>query len=162
MLPTYTTILVTTDLSPNSEYAFKHAVMLARQNRADIYLLHVVPEVDATFRSYISAVMGEGELDRLEKEQEGTAIENIKEELDRFARTELAEFPDDLERFVGTLVKRGDPVVEILRVADELKVDAIVMGTHGKGQLSYTFLGSVTKKLLRKSKYPVFAIPLPD
>jgi nucleotide-binding universal stress UspA family protein len=35
------------------------------------------------------------------------------------------------------------------------------MGTHGKGVLSQTFLGSVTKRVLRRTRKPVFIIPLP-
>jgi len=94
--------------------------MLARQNRADIHLLHVVPGIDATFRSYISAEIGEGQLDKFEREHEGTAREKIKWEIEHFAKTELANYPEDLKRFVGTIVRHGDPVVEILRVADEI------------------------------------------
>jgi nucleotide-binding universal stress UspA family protein len=67
MLPSYQNILVTTDLTPDSEHAFKHAVMLARQSMAKIHLMQVVPEIDASFRSYVSAVMGSGNLDRFEK-----------------------------------------------------------------------------------------------
>ena len=63
MLPSYKNILYATDLTPNSEYAFKHAVMMARRSQAKIHLLHVVPEIDAGFRSYVSAVMGEGKLE---------------------------------------------------------------------------------------------------
>jgi len=162
MLPNYQNILVTTDLTPNSEYAFKHAVMLARQSKAKIHLLHVVPEIDATFRSYVSAVMGSGNLDKFEKEHETEAQAEIKRELDHLAQTELMEFPEDLERFVGSIVTHGNPVAEILKTADNLQADVIVMGTHGKGELGYTFLGSVTEKVLRKSKRPVFAVPLTD
>jgi len=162
MLPNYKNILVTTDLTPNSEHAFQHAVLLARHSNAKIHLLHIVPEIDSSFRSYVSAVMGEGKLDQFEKEHELAAQEEIKRELDNFAKTELANFSEDLKRFVGSIVVHGSPVAEILKTADELQADTIVMGTHGKGKLAYPFLGSVTEKVLRKSKRPVFAIPLPD
>jgi len=162
MLPSYQNILVTTDLTPNSEHAFKHAVMIARQSNAKIHLLHVVPEIDSNFRSYVSAVMGEGNLDKFEKDHESEAKNKIKRELDHFAKTELTNFPQDLERFVGSIVAHGNAVAEILKTADSLQADVIVMGTHGKGELEYTFLGSVTEKVLRKSKRPVFAVPLSD
>jgi len=35
------------------------------------------------------------------------------------------------------------------------------MGTHGKGWITYTFLGSVAERVLRRSRKPVFIIPLP-
>ncbi len=160
MLPSYKTILVTTDLSPNAEHAFKHAVMLALQSKGNIHLLHVVPEVDASFRSYVSAVMGQGQLEKFEKDHEVEAREEIKNELDHLAKTELTNIPEALDRFVGTIVIHDDPVTGILKTADAIQADAIVMATHGKGALEYTFLGSVTEKVLRKSKRPVLAIPL--
>ncbi|GAB4181401.1 MAG: universal stress protein [Geothermobacteraceae bacterium] len=161
MLPKYKTILVATDLTPNSENAFKHAVMLAREHNADIHLLHVIPEVDATFRTYVSAVMGEGKLNEFEKAHEDEAKEEVRREIDLFARTELKDHPEDLKRFAGTTVVHGHPVPTILKLADELDADVIVMGTHGKGALEYTFLGSTAEKVLRKSKRPVFVVPLP-
>jgi len=37
----------------------------------------------------------------------------------------------------------------------------IFMGTHGQGGVSRTFLGSMAKKVLRRTRKPVFIIPLP-
>jgi len=37
----------------------------------------------------------------------------------------------------------------------------IFMGTHGKGIVSQTFLGSMAKKVLRRTRKPVVIIPLP-
>ncbi|PNU21553.1 universal stress protein [Geothermobacter hydrogeniphilus] len=162
MLPQYQNILVTTDLSPNSEHAFRHAVMLARHNDARIHLLHVVPEIDATVRSYVAAVMGEGKLEDFEAQHETRAQAAIHAEIDHFATTELTDHPEDLKRFAGSIVTHGPTVAKILQVADQIKADVIVMGTHGKGALEYTFLGSTAEKVLRKSKRPVFAIPLPN
>ncbi len=161
MLPVYKTILVTTDLTPNSEHAFKHAVVVARQTDAKIHLLHVVPEIDNTFRTYVSAVMGEGKLAEFEKTHEEDAKQEVRQELEHFAHTELEDHPEDLARFAGVTVLHGHPVPQILKTADELDADLIVMGTHGKGALEYTFLGSTAEKVLRKSKRPVFVVPLP-
>lgn len=160
MLPIYKNILVTTDLSPNSEHAFKHAVMLARQSNAKIHLLHVVPEVDAQIRGYVATIVGEGKLDRFAQEHEQEARDEIKRELDHFAKEELADFSEDLQRFAGAVVVHGQPVAQILKVGDDLDADVIVMGTHGKGEIGYTFLGSVAEKVLRKTKRPVFIVPL--
>jgi len=161
MLPNYKNILIATDLTKNSEHAFKHAVLLARHSKARIHLLHVVPGIDAGFRSYVSSIMGEGKLEEFESRHEEGARTEIKRELEEFARKELADHPDDLERFAGAIVVHGSPVAQILQTADRLDADLIVAGTHGKGALEYTFLGSVAEKLLRKSRRPVFVVPLP-
>ena len=161
MLPLYKKILVTTDFTPNSDNAFKHAVMLARQNDAKIHLLHVLPQVDSSMRSYLSSVLGESRLEEFEHINMEKAQVELKKNLDDFAKTELEKFPEDYARFAGAEVVTGHPVVKILEIADRLDADVIVMGTHGKGALEHAFLGSVTEKILRKTTRPVFAIPLP-
>jgi nucleotide-binding universal stress UspA family protein len=159
MLPKYQKILVATDLTPNSEHAFKHAVVLARYYDASVYLLHVVPEVDASVRSYVSTIMGQGSLDKFESRHEEEARKEIRQELETFAREELAGHREDLERIAGVNVLHGHPVARILQEADRIGADLIVLGTHGKGAVDYAFLGSVAEKLLRKSRKPVLIIP---
>lgn len=161
MLPAYQDILVATDFTPNSDHAFKHAVMLARLHQAKIHLIHVVAQVDTSMRSYISAVMGQDQLEELEQSHEQEAHATLKKQLHDFAEKELAEFPDDLKRFAGAEVFTGNPVSCILTEAARLNADVIVMGTHSKGALEHAFLGSVAEKVLQKSNRPIFVIPLP-
>ena len=160
MLPNYSDILVATDLSQSAINAFKHAVMMARRNQARIHLLHVVPEVDASMRAYISALMAKGSLDQFETQHEEDARLKIRRRLKQFAEDELANLPEDLERVVTVEVALGHPVIKILETADRLNVDVIVMGAHGKGAIEHAFLGSTTEKVLRKTRRPVFVIPI--
>ncbi|MEZ5120325.1 MAG: universal stress protein [Solirubrobacterales bacterium] len=54
----------------------------------------------------------------------------------------------------------GRPAEAIMRVADELDADAIVVGTHGHGRLE-ALLGSVSHELVRHSTRPVTVLPPP-
>ena len=60
------------------------------------------------------------------------------------------------------LVSTGHAAEEILSTADEKECDLIVLGTHGKGFLAHTFLGSVASAVLHRTRKPVFIIPLPS
>jgi nucleotide-binding universal stress UspA family protein len=60
------------------------------------------------------------------------------------------------------LIRLGNPVQEILKAVDEEGCDVIVLGTHGKGFLKQTFLGSVSSSVLIRTQKPVFVIPLPS
>jgi nucleotide-binding universal stress UspA family protein len=60
------------------------------------------------------------------------------------------------------LVRPGHPVEEILKVADEESCDVIVLGTHSRGFLQQTFLGSVSSSVLFRTRKPVFVVPLPS
>ena len=49
-----------------------------------------------------------------------------------------------------------------MNTANEEGCDVIVLGTHGKGFLAHTFLGSVSNAVLHRTRKPVFMIPLPS
>jgi len=66
------------------------------------------------------------------------------------------------ELITKIVVSFGHPVDEILKTADEEGCDMIVLGNHGKGFLSHTFLGSVSSGVLHRTRKPVFMIPLPS
>lgn len=162
MIPQYGKILYATDLSVNAAHAFRHAISLARHYGAKIHVLHVLPEVDSSVLNYISTVMGEERLVNLELAHKDEITDQIRMRLHQFAKDELVDHPEDLERIADIEVHHGSPVGQILEVADRLDVDLVVVGSHGKGKLKYAFLGSVAEKLLRKSYRPVMVVPLND
>ena len=155
MLPLYKKILVATDFSENSNLAFKHAVMLARLNNAEIMLLHVMPPMDAHFRLMVAGHLGKDLIADLEKSKFKDQQEQLTKELDDFAKV-----PENMKRLGKTKVAYGTPDIEIIDAATEAGADVIVMGTHGRGIIEHAFIGSVAEKVLRKAKVPVFVIPL--
>jgi len=60
---------------------------------------------------------------------------------------------------VETRTVEGSPVNSILAVADELRSDLIVMGTHGRTGWRRWLLGSVAVDVLRRAPQPVLTIP---
>lgn len=52
----------------------------------------------------------------------------------------------------------GYPAEEILRFADENKIDLILMATHGRSGVKRWVMGSVADKVLRASKLPVLLV----
>lgn len=70
------------------------------------------------------------------------------------ARTEGIS-PDRVDVAVG----KGNAAREILRQAEMLEADLIVMGTHGRGGFERLLLGSVADKVLRRATVPVLVIP---
>ncbi len=161
MIPKIRTVLYATDLSKNSAYAFRYAVNTVRQHNAKIHLLHVIephsPQEEALLRTYIE----QEEIDRRRREGSENLRLRIEERLKQFADRELQDDPETLKRVVGIHVVQGNPPTEILNMADELGCDIIIMGTHGKGVISHTFLGSVAEKVLHRIRIPVYIIPIP-
>jgi nucleotide-binding universal stress UspA family protein len=160
MIPNYRTILYATDLSPNAAHAFSHAVALARRFQARIHILHVLPEVEPAVLNYISTAMGEDRLAEYELEHKEEVTDNIRQRLHRFAKAELADHPEDVDRIADIEVHHGNAVDQILAAADRIEADIVVIGSHGRGRLKYALLGSVAEKVLRKAHRPVLVAPL--
>lgn len=162
MIPKYKKILYATDLSENAAHAFRHAVSVARCFDARIQILHVLPDVDPAVVNYVATVMGRDQLADFEAVHKEEVKDAIRKRLHKFAKEELVDHPEDVERIADVEVHHGNPTVEILAAADRIGADLIIMGSHSKGALKYAFLGSVAEKVLRKAHRPVLVVPLND
>jgi len=150
-------ILYATDLSKNSSFAFLYATDMARRHDAKIVILHAIEPIPAYAAAYT------GITDELKRKQQDETLEEIRTRLGDFCRKAEAEIgPPCVELVSKILVPRGHPPEEILNASDEEGCDVIVLGTHGKGFLAHTFLGSVSSAVLNRTQKPVFIIPLPS
>ena len=159
MIPKIGKILYATDLSENSAYAFYFAIDFAQKHNANIIILHVIEPISPHVYPYI----GRETIVKTEKDHIEEAIEEIKNRLQSFCRRVEGEIgPPCIELVSKTLVPLGHPTEEILNTADREDCDLIILGTHGKGFLAHTFLGSVSSAVLHRARKPVFIIPLPS
>jgi nucleotide-binding universal stress UspA family protein len=161
MIPQIKTILYATDLSKNSTYAFFYAVDMAKKHNSSIVILHSIEPVRHVYGD--GAIQVEGMMEKAKKQEQEMDIETIKKDLHEFCkRTETQIGSPCVALISKILVPVGHPVEEILKTADDEGCDAIVLGTHGKGFLRQTFLGSVAGKVLERTRKPIFIIPLPS
>jgi nucleotide-binding universal stress UspA family protein len=160
MIPEYATLLYATDLSANAAHAFRHALAVARRFNARIHILHVLPEAEPAVLNQISTIMGEDRLADFELEHKAEVLENIRQRLQQFAKAELADHAEELERILAIEVHHGNAVGQILAASERIAADLVVLGSHGRGRLKHALLGSVAEKVLRKSRRPVLIVPL--
>jgi nucleotide-binding universal stress UspA family protein len=84
----------------------------------------------------------------------------------------MGELADKLRQFVNEAdaglpieqrleERTGNPAQGILRVAQGMKPDLIVMGTHGRTWLRQTHLGSVAEQVVRNAPCPVVVVKAP-
>lgn len=133
-------ILVATDFSPGAKGALNWAKGLAAAFQAEVVLLHVF---DLTrFPPHLSRVPdGERLVQQFRLE--------VKKEMEAFGKQHPGMRP---------LLREGAPRAIILEVADELKADLIVMGTHGHTGLTHVLVGSVAEHVVRHSRIPVLTV----
>lgn len=136
------TYLVPVDFSKGSEGALEYAVAMARENKARLILLHVVPAALV----YPSA--------RTRFDVYGL--------LERDARQSLARLMQRKKLNAGavqTIVTRGlNPAEIIARQAKKFKATMIIMGSHGRTGLQRLLLGSVAERTLRLAHCPVLIV----
>ena len=161
MIPQIKKILYATDLSKNSVYAYRYAMNMAEKYNAEIVILHVIEPIPPQVKHYVSIYVDEAKWEEKIKTEQEMAIEQIKKRLQEFCKKESQDNLRCLLLVSKILVQPGHPVEEILKAADEEACEVIILGTHGKGFLKHTFLGSVARSVLDRSRKPVFIIPLP-
>jgi nucleotide-binding universal stress UspA family protein len=161
MIPQIKKILYATDLSKNSVYAYRYAMSMAEKYHAEIIILHVIEPIPPQARHYINIYVDESKWEEKIKTEQEMAVEQIKKRLQEFCKKESQNDPRCLLLVSKILVQPGHPVEEILKAAEDEACEVIILGTHGKGFLRQTFLGSVARSVLDRSRKPVFIIPLP-
>jgi nucleotide-binding universal stress UspA family protein len=130
MLPVKT-LLHPTDLTQASRHAFDLACQIARDCRARVVALHVVPPPN---RHRAEVVAGN-------------------------PLASLREIAPDVP--LDTRIEKGDPADVILHTAQELKCDLIVMGTHGRTGPSHWLTGHVVDEVAQRAGCPVLTMRCP-
>jgi nucleotide-binding universal stress UspA family protein len=142
MLP-IKTIVHPTDFSEHSDYALRVACALARDYGARLVVAHVM-----SLRMYNSPEVGP-------LVPEPAVIEDeLRERLHSLR-------PSDPAVAVEYRLCRGDAATEIIALAQEVKADLIVMGTHGRTGVGRLLLGSVAEAVLRRAPCPVLTLKMP-
>lgn len=156
MVPRINKILYVTDRSKNSSYAFLYAIDSAKKRDAKLVILHVIEPVPAY------AMPMAGMSNEPKGKQISEMVESMKKQLEDFCRRADSQTDFSCADLVEKiLVTVGHPPEEILNTADKEGCDMIVMGTHGKGFLTHTFLGRVALGVLQRTEKPVLTVPLP-
>jgi nucleotide-binding universal stress UspA family protein len=141
----YEKILYPTDFSDVAKKALPYIIGLKGAGTKEVIILYVIDErgIDS-FRN-------------------STAIDAlaVEKEWEELALNEISSLEDELQEQgfnVKTQIDKGIPFREILRVAEEENVSAIIMGSHGKSDIVEMLLGSVTETVVRKAQKPVLIV----
>jgi nucleotide-binding universal stress UspA family protein len=140
-------ILFATDFSEGSAAALPYAADIARQYGAKLYLVHVVYDITKATGWYVPHV----------------AVGEIYDEIEKSARAEIGKIdPVELRglKDVGQVILKGTPYEEIIKFAEDNKVDLIVLGTHGRKGIDRVLFGSTAEQILRNAPCPVLSVRL--
>lgn len=162
MKPMITNILFATDLSHNSTYALRHAASLAGATGAEIHILHVNEPISEDAKMTLEIfVLDENARKTATQKRHEMVRKVLAERQARFWQEFKGEDAKIRERVASVEVTDGHPAEVILRRSRELGCDLIVLGAHNHG-FSQTFLGTVAKRVLRRSTIPTLVVPYRD
>jgi len=137
---TFGNILLATDFATRSSISLPFALSIAQKYGSKIFAVHVV------------APPAVGKIPAIE-------IQAIAAQALREARESMKAMEAKLSNISHeTLLKKGDIWSEISALANEKRVDLIVLSTHGREGVSKLLLGSVAERIFRQSTCPVLTV----
>jgi nucleotide-binding universal stress UspA family protein len=154
-------VLVPLDQSSLAEAALDCARSIIHEE-GQVTLLYVVEHAPTVDKTHVAAATGVAPLySVLTPTAPVPTYDSLmtKWEAARIYLERTAERLRSPHRTVNSLIRGGQAAEQILAVADELKVDAIIMATHGRSGLSRLVLGSVASKVVSEAACPVFLVP---
>src|SRR5512138_3305550 len=129
-------IVAATDFSTRSNRALRQAGLLAAARKDnELHVLHVVDD-----------------------DQPDELVSLEKREAERVLTEQVASMPELQGTNARSLVIAGDPFDGILRVAQQVSADLVVMGSHRKQLLLDTFTGTTIERVIRKGHFPVLMV----
>ena len=140
-------ILHATDYSKASERALQEAVDFAKQNEAELLVVHVIqPAVPYVAGEDIGAAELYVKLEESTKQEAQRSMNKLVQRLER------------LKVKAKTLLLRGIPADQIVKAAKNRRADMIVIGTHGRTGLTKLFMGSVASRVISMAQSPVLTV----
>jgi nucleotide-binding universal stress UspA family protein len=142
-------IMVAVDFSDYSPNVVDHAARLAEDLGAELIFVNVINQRDVDMvkqvTMYTDKISVKSYVDGLKQERTENMHQLIKDK-------NCSQIPN---RFV---IKQGIPFKELVRTAEAEKVDMVVMGTKGRGNIAGILFGSQAEKMFRHCPVPLLSI----
>ncbi|HVX14160.1 MAG TPA: universal stress protein [Pirellulales bacterium] len=140
----FNAVLVPVDFSDAAHNAFEYAIGLVSCLEPIVMLLHVMDVSQIDFA--VAHELG--------------AREEVVDVMRARAERALADYGPRSGVQVMTIVVEGTPFLEIIKKAEELQADAILMGKFGlRGKIDPCLFGTMAEHVIRGSTRPVIVLP---
>lgn len=152
----YKNILLCTDFSEDADFAFLHALNLAKKYGAKLHIIHIPHSPYVYARHIVDEHIPPG------KGIEGQAFysKEVAEQAEKMLRDTYGPRLGDFKECVFH-VACGSPDVEIIRYAKQQGIDLIVMGALGKSEIERLERGSTVASVSKYAHCHVMAIRNP-
>jgi nucleotide-binding universal stress UspA family protein len=138
-------VLIALDYDETSQKVAEFGFMMAQSMNAKTVLLHVISEQPVYYSSY--TFMHELRVD---------ILDDLKKSTQEFLDKSKKHLGDES---IKTILAEGEIAETIMKTAEDIKADVIVMGTHSRKWLESILLGSEAEKILKNTTIPLFIVP---
>ena len=138
-------IVCCTDFSDHAEAAFQTALDLARQYRAKLYVLHVLPPV-------VNPMLTDADLLLPDHPDENLVVRLNERMQEAYGNRIPASVDAEL------VVRDGHVSTEIIRFVEETDADIAVVGAFGLSGMGLVLFGSVAKRIAHKAPCSVLIV----
>lgn len=149
-------VLISLDYGHSTEKVAQLGYELAQSMHAQATLLHVISDVTYYSSLNYSPILGFESFSNLDVMQT-QAVDDVKRAAGEFLNKAKQNLGG---KDIQIMVVEGEFADSIIREAEAMQADIIVMGTHSRTGIDKIIMGSVTEQVLRKSTIPVFVIPI--
>jgi len=135
-------ILVTTDFSGDSDNAVNVASEIAENYKSELYLMHVLPEIDSCLGEYCMVKLTKEDAEKTKKNMVDAASKKLKEE--------IAKAKPEKNVNIQEVIRFGIAIDEIIKEVEEKKIDLLVIAPH-KHKSWAVFFSHLSDELVKKS-----------
>jgi len=137
----YHSLLVPFDGSESGKKALGRACELSRSDGSEVSVLYVIPRYEEMMDFF--------KTDAIKK--------SLQQEAEKIVN-KAKKIAADLGVQIKAVVQEGHASDKILEIADKLKNDLIVMGTHGWRGMNKAILGSTAERIIAYASCPILIV----
>lgn len=138
-------VLIAMDYDETSQKVAEEGYSMAKMLNAETILMHVISEQPLYYSSY--TYMRELSVD---------LMGDLKESTQEFLNKAKRHLKDES---IKTVLVEGEIAETILKTANDLNADVIVMGSHSRKWLENIIMGSAAKNVLKLTTIPLYIVP---
>jgi nucleotide-binding universal stress UspA family protein len=138
-------ILYPIDFSESSKKILPYVLSFSKTFNSEVHLLYVVRDL-----KYLTSFhVPHPSLNKIEEEIAASS----QKMMEKVCAEDLQGCPFFIKKILV-----GDAATEIIKYAQEEKIDLIILGTHGRKGLEKALFGSVAERVVKNSPIPVLTI----
>ena len=153
-------ILYASDIAKGSRPAFRAAMSLCGKYESEITYLHILEPLSSSAQNLIKNLVDTQDVEGIYQQSLVDLKTKIEKRISEFFEEEI-EFHDTLETSkIKSRIEEGVAWETIIKIANEIDADVIVMGTRTHSAVGQFFSGSTANKVMLNTKRPLLIIPL--